>query len=63
MEMSGQLHYLAALLQGKEPWYTQTVGWVGPRTSANTVAKRKKSLSTLEIKSWSSNLQPSPYTD
>jgi hypothetical protein len=41
MEVNGQLHDPAALLPGKEPLVPIVVGWVGPRTSLDTVAKRK----------------------
>jgi hypothetical protein len=37
MEVSGQLHALAALFPGKEPLYP----WVGPRAVLDAVVKRK----------------------
>jgi len=42
MEMSGQLHKLAALPLGKEPPHTHCIGvWVGPRAGLHMVARRK----------------------
>jgi hypothetical protein len=42
MEVSGQLHALAALPPGKEfPCIHGTGGWVGPRAVLDVVAKRK----------------------
>jgi hypothetical protein len=40
MEVRGQLHALAALLQVKKPWIR---GWVGPRAGLDAV-ERQKSL-------------------
>jgi len=41
MEVSGQLHTLAALPQGKELLGTHWIGgWVGPRSGLDTVVKR-----------------------
>jgi hypothetical protein len=39
MEVSGQLHVLAALPPGKEPLVS--IGWVGPRAVLEAVVKRK----------------------
>jgi hypothetical protein len=40
MELSGQLHALAALHPGKEPSGTHCIGgWVGPRASLDAVEK------------------------
>jgi hypothetical protein len=41
MEMSGQLHSLAALLPEKEPGTHMLGGWVGPRAGLDVVGKRK----------------------
>jgi hypothetical protein len=42
MQVSGQLHALAALPPGKEPLDTHWIrGWVGPRAVLDMVVKRK----------------------
>jgi hypothetical protein len=41
MEVSGQLHALAALPQGKSPWYPLDRRLGGPRTVLDAVVKRK----------------------
>jgi len=42
MEVSGQLHALAALPLGKEQLVSHWIGgWMGPRASLDMVAKRK----------------------
>jgi hypothetical protein len=47
MEVSGQLHSPAALLQGKEPLGTHWIeGWVSPRAGLDAV-ERGKSLDLI----------------
>jgi hypothetical protein len=41
MEVSGQLHALAALPPGKDPGTHWIGGWVGPRAVLDPVVKRK----------------------
>jgi hypothetical protein len=48
MEVSGQLHALAALTPAKEPLHTNYIGfWVGPRDSLIMVVKRKSPIIVL----------------
>jgi hypothetical protein len=62
MEESGQLHTLAALLQGKSPWYPLDRRWVGLRIGPDVVAK-KKSLPLLETELWLFSLKSSHFID
>jgi hypothetical protein len=41
MEVSGQLHDPATLLQGKSPGTHLTEDWVGPKVDLDKVVKRK----------------------
>jgi len=41
VEVSGELHAPAALLQGKYPWYLLVRGWVGPRANLDAAVKRE----------------------
>jgi hypothetical protein len=50
MEVSGQLHALATLLQRKSPWYPLYRRLVDPRAILDTVVKRK-----IPIPHWKSN--------
>jgi hypothetical protein len=42
MEVSGQLHAPATLLQGKSPWYRLDKGSVGHRAGLDAVVRKKK---------------------
>jgi hypothetical protein len=56
MEVSGQLHVMAALPPGKERLVSITIGgWVGPRAGMDAVVKRK-------ISSLYRNSNPRPYS-
>jgi hypothetical protein len=58
MEVSGQLHTLAALLPGKEPHTHCIGGWMYPRAVLDAMVKRKIPSSHQELNPITLLIQP-----